>query len=349
MNKQFKILALLAICFIALFSSCKKDGVQVVATDGTKPVLTASATKMDLMEADSANKALDLKWQKSDFGYNAAVAYFLQFSFKDSAFKKSAEQAMGPLLSKSFTVADFNKLMLSLKFPAGVADTVFVRVRSEITKNVFQYSDPVSIVATPYMAERVISYPALFVPGAYQGWSPDASVIAKLYSVNSDKAYEGYVNYTDAVNEFKITPEPKWDNSYGSVTNTGNEGTMQYNGGGNFSVAPGGYYLLTANTATNVWKATLNNWGIIGDAANGWGDNDDIMFDFDPATQTLTKTLDLKAGQIKFRTNHKWDLNIGRNGIYGNNDNFLIAVAGTYKITLDLRVPSDLVYSIDLQ
>ncbi|MEO6818760.1 MAG: SusE domain-containing protein [Ginsengibacter sp.] len=346
MNKQFKILALLAICFIALFTSCKKDEVKVVATEGTKPVLTASAVKMNFVEADSASKAVDLTWQKSDYGYDAAVSYFLQFSYKDSAFKKVAEQAMGSSLTKSFTVADFNKLLLSLKFPSGVTDTVFVRVRSQITPNVFQLSDPVAIVARPYVSERVITYDALYVPGAYQGWSPDAAVIAKLYSVNSDKAYEGYVNFTDA--EFKITPAPKWDNSYGMVTNTGNAGTMAYNGGNNFSVTPGGYYLMKANTATNMWSATLNNWGIIGAAAVGWGDNDDVMFEFNSAKQTLTKTLTLQQGEMKFRSNHNWDVNIGKDGKYGG-DNIKIDVAGTYKVTLDLRVPSEPVYSIDLQ
>ena len=347
MNKRIKILAFLTICFIALFS-CKKDEVKVISTEGTKPVLTASVNKMDFVEADSGKTAVDLTWQKSDYGYDAAVAYYLQFSFKDSAFKKYSEQAMGPALSKSFKVSDFNKLMLSLKFPAGVTDKVFMRVRSQITPDVFQYSDPIEVEAKPYVAERLIPYPFLYVPGAYQGWSPDAAIIAKLYSANSDKAYEGYINLTDGVNEFKLTPEPKWDNSYGMVTSNGYDGTMTYNGGDNFSVSGAGYYLFKANTVTNVWSATLNNFAIIGDGANGWGDNDDVMFDFDPATQTLTKTLMLKADEIKFRSNHKWDTNIGKDGNYGG-ENIKIPVAGTYKVTLDMRVPSEVVYSIDLQ
>jgi spore coat protein U-like protein len=348
MNKRFKILAFLAICFIALFSSCKKDEIKVLATEGTKPVLTASVNKMDFTESDSAKKAVDLTWQKSDYGYEAAVAYYLQFSFKDSAFKKYAEQAMGSALSKSFTVSDFNKLMLSLKFPAGVTDTVYMRIRSQITPEVFQYSDPIKFVAKPYVSERVINYPLLYMPGAYQGWSPDGAIIAKLYSANSDKSYEGYVNFPDANNNFKLTPAPKWDNSYGMVSNNGNSGTMAYNGGSDFAVSGVGYYLFKANTVTNVWSATLNNWGIIGAGANGWGDNDDVMFDFDPVKQTLTKTLMLKKDDIKFRSNHKWDSNIGMNGKYGG-DNIKIPVAGLYKVTLDMRVPSDVVYSIDLQ
>lgn len=347
MNKRFKILAFLTICFIALFS-CKKDEIKVVSTEGTKPVLTASVNKLDFEEADSAKTAVDLTWQKSDYGYEAAVAYYLQFSFKDSAFKKYSEQAMGSALSKSFKVSDFNKLMLSLKFPAGVMDKVYMRVRSEITQDVFQYSDPIAISAKPYVAERLIPYPFLYVPGAYQGWSPDAAIIAKLYSANSDKVYEGYINLPDAVNEFKLTPEPKWDDSYGMVSNTGNAGTFAYNGGDNFSVSGAGYYLFKANTNTNVWSATLNNWSIIGDGANGWDDNDDVMFDFNPAEQTLTKTLHLNVGEIKFRANQGWDTNIGKDGRYGG-DNIKIDAAGTYKVTLDLRVPSDVVYSVDLQ
>lgn len=348
MNKPYKIIiALLAFCF-TVFVSCKKDEVKVIATEGTKPVLTASTNKLNYTEADSAKKALDLSWQKSDYGYPAAVAYYLQFSQKDSDFEKFTEQSMGPALSKSFTVDEFNKLVLGLKYEAGVNDKVMIRVRSQITDSVYQYSDPITIEVTPYIAERVITYTHLFVPGAYQGWSPDASVIAKLYSIKNDKKYEGYVNLTDAVNEFKLTPAPKWDDSYGMVTKINNAGTMAYNGGDNFSIAPAGYYLLKANTDANTWSATLNNWGIIGDGANGWGDNDDVMFDFDAKNQILTKTVDLKVGEIKFRANHDWGLNIGKGGKYGA-DNFVIATAGSYKITLDLRVPDEPVYTIDLQ
>lgn len=348
MNKHFKILIALLAFGIFAFISCKKDEVKVMATDGTKPVLTASTKSLNYVEADSAKKAVDFSWPAGDYGYKAAISYYLQFSVKDANFSKVTEYGMGTALSKSFTVSQFNSLVLGLKYGGGENAKVYARVRSQITDSVYQYSDPVEISVTPYIAERVINYPHLYVPGAYQGWSPGAAIIAKLYSVNNDKKYEGYVNLTDPVNEFKLTPAPVWDNSYGMLTNVNNEGTMAYNGGDNFKISGAGYYLLKANTANNTWSATLNNWGIIGDAGNGWGDNDDIMLDFDANDQVLTKTVNLKVGEMKFRANKGWSLNIGKDGKYGG-DNIKIEAAGSYIVTLDLRVPDEVIITITAQ
>lgn len=368
MNRHLNKIIFLSLALMIGMGACKKAGPFVTATSGVHPGLTASATMLNYTQADSASNAVTFTYTPTSFGYQAAVNYNLQVSYNDSNFSKISTYALSGG-TKSFTVAKFNVLALGSKYAAGVTDTVLVRVQAIVSgtgmtpgsDTLAQYSDVVKIVVTPYVAKRVITYPFLYVPGAYQGWSPSSAVIAKLYSPGSNSSYEGYVNITDATNgnnDFKITPAPVWDNSYGEVTAS----TIAYNGGGNFEVPSVGYFLLNVNTQALTWSATLQNWSIIGDAANGWNPGDDIAFDFDATDQILVKTVQLKVGGIKFRMNDAWsvtygiqkdpsdatgktDLPISPIGEVpistSNNDNIPITEPGTYKITLDLRVPSE--------
>ena len=92
--------------------------------------------------------------------------------------------------------------------------------------------------------------------------------------------------------------------------------------------------------------------GLIGGAIPGTGWDSDRDMTFDPATGTYSITLDLNAGEIKFRANDNWDFNLGDNNdpndgrpeVGGNN--IKINAAGNYTITLDLLVGGNWVYTI---
>ena len=345
MKIRFNFICMLVSALMLSFASCKKDQTLVVAKPSTPVSLTASQSTIILSEDKAADKAVDLTWNKADFGYAAAISYLLQVSYKDSAFSRVSSLGMGQATSTSFTVADLNTLLLGAKYKANEASEVQIRVLAQVADSLYAYSDPLTITVTPYVAKRVIPYPFLYVPGDYQGWAPDADIIAKLYSINDDGKYEGYLNLTKADNPFKFTVDPNWDGVQYAAGAT--EGTIAASGD-NLDIAGAGYYLIQADTKALTWSATLENWGIVGDAAGGWGDGDDIMFDFDPENQVLTKTVQLNAGLLKLRANHKWDLNIGTGDVYGA-DNYTITQAGTYVITLDLRVPKEPVVTMTLQ
>lgn len=344
MKIRINFLCILAAVLLFSVSSCKKDGALTIASPSAPVNLTASQQTLVLNEGNATDNAVELSWNKADFGYAAAINYTLQVSFKDSAFRKFTSVGIGTANATSFTVADLNTLLLGAKYPAATASDVMVRVLAEVADSLYAFSDTLTLHVTPYVAKRVISYPALYVPGAYQGWQPGSEIIARLFSVADNGAYEGYVNLPDAKNEFKFTAEQNWD---GAQYASGGSGLLATTGD-NLLIEDAGYYLIKADTKKLTWSATVENWGIIGDAAKGWGDADDIMFDFDAENQVLTKTLALKAGNVKFRANHKWDLNIGLNTKYGG-DNIVITDPGTYKITLDLRVPSEPVMTMVLQ
>lgn len=83
------------------------------------------------------------------------------------------------------------------------------------------------------------------------------------------------------------------------------------------------------------------DWGLIGDATPGGWDSDTNMT-YDTATRTWKVTLDLKAGNVKFRANDAWDLNYGDNDFDGTMEeggkDIPVNAAGNYTVTLNLEV-----------
>ncbi|MCD2424895.1 SusE domain-containing protein [Niabella pedocola] len=334
----------LSICFLTaltalLFHSCKKDETKVVMNNN-KPALSSSNNgPLVLLQGNADKPVLTLTYNNVDLGFADALGYTLQIApagrdFKvDSLVERDLDRKA---LSTTFTAKELNSLLLTEFFPAEKTINYEFRIRTS-AGNV--YSNALPLTITTYEDwPRVIAKDFLYTPGGYQVWNPAAPTIAKMYVVSGDKTsgkLEGSILLPDAVNEFKFTPEPKWDNAYGSLSNTGNQGTLVYNGGGNFSVKDAGYYKMELDLAAKTWKATLNNISIIGNAAIDW--NTDVSLDFDQATQTFSKTLTLKAGGdlgFKFRANADWAVNFP-------GSNLTVPSTGTYKVLLDMRVPSD--------
>ena len=84
------------------------------------------------------------------------------------------------------------------------------------------------------------------------------------------------------------------------------------------------------------------DWGVIGTATpNGW--NSDTPLTYNDLAKTWNVTLDLVAGEIKFRANGSWDLNYGDDGPDGFLDQdgatIVVNAAGSYTITLDFSIP----------
>jgi starch-binding outer membrane protein SusE/F len=196
---------------------------------------------------------------------------------------------------------------------------------------------PVKVFAT---------YPSLWVPGDYQGWTPDAA--PTLASPTNNGSYEGYVNITPGSLEFKLTSDPDW-----SHTNYGDAGGGMLNagGGGNLTVPTAGFYQLKANTTALTWSATKVTWSIIGSAiTTGPQWSTDVDMAFSDVSKLWTVTTDLAVGEFKFRANHDWPINFGDDGAdnvpdYGG-ANIAISAAGNYTISLYLSTAGNYYYMI---
>lgn len=188
------------------------------------------------------------------------------------------------------------------------------------------------------------SYPVLYVPGGHQGWDP-ANPATVLNSSESNSQYEAYFYFADDNTELKITDGPGWDVNYGD---NDADGILDQNGG-NIVIPSSGVYRVTVNLDDLSYSITRVEWGVIGDATPGGWDSDQDMT-YDPELNAWTITLDLSPGEIKFRANDGWDLNLGDNDgnallQYGG-ANIAIPASGNYRITLYLD-GADYTYSIE--
>jgi starch-binding outer membrane protein SusE/F len=317
-----------------LILSCQKDEVRVTATDGKAAVLTASSSTLVLTKADATKPAITFTLTAPDYGYDAAVSSTLQLAVKGSNFANPKEFSLdAKVLSKTFTVIDFNALLLAMNLIPGSVSDIEARIKSSISAEVAPvFSNATAIKVTPY---ALISF--IYVPGDYQGWNPGTA--DSLISATSNGIYQGVINYAPGGSfEFKLTPEKKWDLAYGDAGG----GKLTSTGGSNLKVPSAGSYMLTANLNTFEFTAVKYSFGLVGDspAGSNWGGGPDIAMKYDNGKRIWSVTADMGVGKFKFRLNSAWDTNFGDDGNNGSVENggadIPIAVAGTYKIELNL-------------
>ncbi|MEK7256375.1 MAG: SusF/SusE family outer membrane protein, partial [Bacteroidota bacterium] len=187
------------------------------------------------------------------------------------------------------------------------------------------------------------TYPLLYAPGGYQGWAPDQAPF--LASAASDNKFEGYLYFPDANTEFKFTTNPDWSVNYGD---DGADGTLDANGA-NIKTGDAGFYLLEVDLNALTYTLTKVTWGLIGSATpDQWNSDQDMTYNAISGAWEIT--IDLVAGEAKFRANDDWALNYGDDGADAlaerNGANIVIPTAGRYVIKLFLDKP-DHTYSID--
>ncbi len=197
---------------------------------------------------------------------------------------------------------------------------------------------------------RLIKYvypQALNVAGNHQGWSPEtAPQLVALTPVGGPYTeYTGFIDFSTSSPAFKLVKGDNW----GAGDYGGSAGVLT-NGGSDLTLPSTGVYLLKANTAAMTWSAEkINVFGLIGSATPGMWDSDQDMT-YNSSTQKWSITLNLVAGEIKFRANHDWDINMGDDGADGSPDfggaNIQIAAPGNYTVVLDLSKAGNWRYSV---
>ncbi|HAG15213.1 MAG TPA: DUF5116 domain-containing protein [Bacteroidales bacterium] len=329
------ILLYIALIGIVSFSCTKKDAEPVLdLTAVIAPVVSQPAANASIVltEEEAASK-VTFTWSAADFKVNLAVTYRVMMANAGTDFAEEFEILKTTNLTGDISYADLNNKLNVNGGQPGVASDVEFRVVASVSDIVeVVNSTVVAVQITPYLA--IINYPKLYVPGGYQGWDV-TNENTVIYSLKSDGKYEGYLYFKDTPTEFKFADGPSWDVNYGDDLA---DGTLDRNGA-NIVAAAAGMYKLNVNINTLTYTKLLTAWGIIGSATAGGWDSDQKMV-YDETNRVLTLTLDLVAGEIKFRANDAWDLNYGGAGGYlvVGGDNIAIAAAGNYTITINLSV-----------
>ncbi len=181
--------------------------------------------------------------------------------------------------------------------------------------------------------EFTLAIEQLYTPGGSNGWNQSASQILTTTD------YIHYSGYAHLDGEFKFDSTLNWSGlNYGTGDGDGKLGL----GGGNLKAPQNGLYYLTADISALTYTIDYTGtWGLIGDATPGGWDTDTNLT---PSADFLvwTGTVTLKEGEVKFRANDDWAINLGGNpeNLTGGGDNIKLPEAGTYDVTLDFsRVP----------
>jgi starch-binding outer membrane protein SusE/F len=327
-----------------LFAACKKD-LPVITLDTSnakEPALSATESSLVLLEARQNNTAVIFNWTKPEFNFPASFVHTLQFAKAGTNFASPVNESIGTELKKTYTEKAFNTLMLSLGLKAGQEGDIQVRVRSVMNDSVAPlYSNSHAMSVTPYSLEQF-----LYVPGDHQGWSPSTATIIR--SPDKNNKYEGYVYIGSGNRKFKFTDAPDWSNGiFGDANASGTSGNI-VSPGNDFLVASFGYWKVNADFVGKTWTSAKTDWAITGSATpGGWPDPNNVAgtmdqdMTWDATNNVMTITLNLTAGEMKFRANDAWDINFGDDGANGSLEyggaNIAIASAGNYTITLDLK------------
>ena len=307
----------------------------------TPPTLDNVSGTYEFTEDQSGSVFKTFSWSEADFGFQAAVVYSLQIDFAGNSFANAVDLVKTAETSASVTVGALNQRLLSMGTRTNVPSDFELRITATVNENVDTLvSNVASVSIQPFKVE--IIYPSLYLPGNYQAasgytsdWSPDKA--QQIYSVKQDDKYEGYVNMVGTGIMFKFTDEPNWDVNWGD---DGGDGTLDRNGA-DIPVPEAGYYRIKADLNNLTYSFMKTYWGLIGSATpNGWDSDQDMTYDMD--TKTWRITLNLSAGEIKFRANDDWALNYGDNDFDGTMEeggaNIPIDSAGNYTIVLNLEV-----------
>lgn len=294
---------------------------------------TSASAPLTLLISDAEKSAVKFDWNATEYG-NLPFTYAIQMDTAGGNFTSPQVFKIDNGYSKELTVGELNTAALL----AGISPNSKKMLEFRVVAYQGTNSVPsvVSNVVT-FEATTYLPFLYLWVPGDYQGWSPNSApqLGATVPKLNE---FEGYVNVPAGGSyEFKMTNAPDWNHiAYG-----GDASTLSTSGGNLKWPSGAGYYLVKANPTALTWSATKTDWGIIGDATPGGWDNSTNMT-YDAANKVwVINSVALSAKSFKFRANNGWDINLGGNlnGLSYGGDNISVSQAGNYKIVLDLSNP----------
>jgi starch-binding outer membrane protein SusE/F len=351
---QIRNLGVLIFILLACFTySCTKNDTNAVlnAPDNVSGFTTTAPTVV-LTSANDSAAVTEFKWEAPEYGFSAANSYTLIFDIPadtsgSSAWGNAVKITVpGKSLSKSFLGTDFNRIMNQLGLPFDVASPVVARLKSDVNQSTGAastvpsiYSD-LGMTVTPYQV--ILIYPKLYVAGDFliPNWTQLDQAGWVLASVKSDGYYEGYVNFPNAGNAFKLCTQTSWNGTNygwgGSATTISGSSSA-----GNCYFGGPGYCKVAADVNALTISYTPTSWAVAGDF-NSWSVTATPMT-FSTVTNQWTATgVSMKAGDTyKFVGDPGWASSFGldaKGNLAFGGGNITAAKTGVFTVTLDLSV-----------
>ncbi|MDW9381628.1 SusE domain-containing protein [Chryseobacterium sp. JV558] len=360
MKNFFKIFIALVIGVFVI--SCEKDEDQAVLGEGTNPSLAADAKVLILDKDHENDKAIKFDWVNPKFNIQVAFNNAFEIAKIGTNFQnaKSIDVAAKDQ-TITYTIRDFNKIMLDAGILPGTASQIEVRLRSKVG-NVTLYSNSVAITVTPYLTEL----PSFYLVGDASAVGWDAATSQLLYKKDN---YSTIYTYLENGKSFRFLGQQDWNPINYSLDTAGMNANYKYfkTWSTNLVAAPaeniqfsgttGMYKIVIDADATQksitVTPSPVNNWNpanvyLVG-TINGWNAATSI-----PMTSLgngkFEHTIALPAGsQFKFLGQQSFgdldwgnitdDGNTGYLGPKGSNGNIQFdGTGGNYKITVNVKL-----------
>ncbi|MEM1258451.1 MAG: SusE domain-containing protein [Bacteroidota bacterium] len=360
--KQYLFVISLA---VFLFSCENDDNVNFTVQPPSEEIAFTSdlASRYLLSDETSSNIAERLVWNPVDFGVPTVVTYTLESSIDNTTFEErstttetNAAITVGTLLgfADDLGLDDDPNTMDEGGNPNNTGQVYFRVIANpgdgDAANAPSAISEVVALNIEVIEMEENITGPGLNaitvsafglvgdVINEFGNTGPDIPMYTR-----GDGVHFVAINNPGAGSQFKIRENNDW-----SLPNFGpgeTAGSITSDSGLDNFIFPEGDILIISVDFNNLTISVEqgDSWGVVGDVINNFGnDGPDIRMTEDPEQPGLwfALSIELEAGETKFRLNNDWSNNWGPDGsgglVQGSLDNFQVD-AGTYDMTLDLR------------
>lgn len=295
MKNYFKIL-IAFVGVLGLFTSCEKDGEQLVMRENVIAPAIAAMPNLALTRANGVNE-LVFKCSPVDAGFTASANYFLEASPAGNNFENAVVLYNGVTCNEiKMTVNTLNAKLLDI-LPEDVTSATDFRIRAVLDADAgggvkgWEYiSKTTTVDATVFGLLRL-------------DVMIGATGTQKIVSPGSDGSYNGFVKF-GAGDSFTLK-NPETGDVYG-----GGAGSLTKDGAA-IVVAEAGWYDVKADVVNGTIDMEKFFIGLPGSSTPNGFDGPDAKLDYDHATKTWRITMDLVPGAVKFRKNDGWGWNQG--------------------------------------
>jgi hypothetical protein len=361
MKHLFKIFTLFIVAL--LVTSCEKDEDQAVLQNPSVSNLKADKTSLVLIKDNETQTAITFDWINPDYGVPVSQKNQLQIAIKGTSFAnpKSVDLTDG-VLKTSYTVAEFNTILLDAGVVPDIATDVEVRLSSKLGDYSTVNSNVITINVTPYMT----AFPSFYLVGEASAVGWDAATAQLLYKKDN---LSTIYTYLENGKEFRFLGQQAWaplnysldvagmtaGNRYFKTWSTNLEAALAENI--KFTGVTGMYKVVidadAAVKSITVSASPVNNWNptnvyLVG-TVNGWNVATAIpMTSLGNGKFEYTVALPA-ASEFKFLGQQSWgdldwgnitaDGNTGYLGPKGSNGNIKFdGTGGNYKISVDVKM-----------
>ena len=338
--KKLKFLIVMIVAVLG-FNSCEKDELVFTAQEpsGNFSFTNTFLDQYIITSATSANIGERFTWESISFETPTAVSYDLQGSISSdfgsvSVTKSTSGNDVAVKISDLLNMATEMGLDNDPNTDNPNTGTVYFRLKAYSGNSAIETFSTVQTL-TIVWPETVdtggsgISVSSWGVVGSgYNNWGAFAD--GAFYTTDQNNVLVAYVTLVDG--EIKFRENNDW------AVNLGDPGDgVLVQDGGNIAVTAG-TYKITLDLNDNTYAIENYSWGVVGSGYNDWGGaGPDAKFYYDYTTDTFKVGVKLIDGEIKFRFNNDWGVNLGDpgDGTLVQDGGNIAVTAGHYVISLD--------------